>query len=115
MNQPTLATFMVATLAAYRLARLVAWDTITGPARAKIFRWAFLEHADRTFTPKHRLGVWVYGLMSCPFCVGFWFSGAAWFALNADRSYRWADVAWWLAVAGAQSFLTALTVPASEA
>jgi hypothetical protein len=53
------------TLASYRVWRLIALDTITEPIRARfIFR-------------EGRGWEWVSTLVTCPWCAGFWISGAA--------------------------------------
>ena len=49
--------FVVVCLAAARITRLVTDDTITEPLRV----WA----SDKRF---------VYGLITCPWCIGFWIS-----------------------------------------
>lgn len=75
------------TLASYRVWRLAALDSITEPIRARfIFRegrgWQFL--AD---------------LIECPWCLGFWISGAASLAwLLAFDLSAWYLVLLWPAV-----------------
>lgn len=67
-------------IAAYRLARVVAVDSITEPARSCLF-WA--GHADPDNTGPivtSRVVAWAYALVSCPFCVGWWLALLLWFA-----------------------------------
>jgi hypothetical protein len=53
------------TLASYRVWRLIALDSITEPIRARfIFR-------------EGRGWEWLSTLVTCPWCSGFWISGAA--------------------------------------
>lgn len=53
------------TLASYRVWRLVALDTITEPIRSRvIFR-------------DGPVWEWFANLITCPWCAGFWISGAA--------------------------------------
>jgi hypothetical protein len=50
--------FVIICLAAARLTRLVTEDIITEPLR----EWASIKPA------------WVYDLITCPWCIGFWIS-----------------------------------------
>lgn len=92
--------FILLSLMVYRLARLVAIDD--GPADA------ILKFRDK-------LGAYGYGPngqprtslgrgIVCPYCVGFWI---AFFV--AIAAYPWPEfIVYWLALAGAQSFLQSL-------
>ena len=87
-------------MASSRLARLVALDEITAPLRERLEGKA----ADGAST-----WVWANRLVSCPTCVGWWFS----FAISAavpgrQRLLRGA------AVAGGQVFLALLERLVSE-
>lgn len=92
----TALEFVLLALAAYRLTRLVAVDTITQPARDWIeYRVGGLSH-------------W-YTLVTCPFCVGFWVSAAVAVAAAAAHIVprHWEDqllLVW--ALAGLQSLLS---------
>lgn len=94
-------------LAAYRLARLVALDTITDPARAWLYRHAFTPPAyDDPPTVRNRAWAWVYDLVSCVFCVSVWVSLGLWFAFVPTVSWR--NLLWAGAVAGTASILAAV-------
>lgn len=95
---------VLAVLAAARVTRLVVGDTITFPLRD----WA-ARHDHGPRTPVH----WLHGLITCPWCFGFWVCLAAvlvawqiaphpvmpsWFAVPAETlaaSYLVGLVAGW--------------------
>lgn len=108
--------FVLAVLAAHRLARLAAVDTLLEGPRARVKVWATdggddqprpVFAADGTVRVRWtsaRFKVWQ--LVSCPHCVGFWCSLAV--VGVFDAAGRPLPLPWWLAVwavAGAQSLL----------
>lgn len=110
--------FLIVSLAAYRLTRVVTTDTISDPFRDRVYRWAWnddetVEIVDdqgrkvRAPTPRAGWRTWVYGLVSCPLCFGVWVSAGTYSA------WRWWDtgavraVIAAFAVAGLQCFLAA--------
>lgn len=122
----TLIVVVVVALCAHRLARAVALDGITDPARDWVYRRAFTQPEAKPWPTgaqdesdarlegwepappalrKSQGWAWVYGLVSCPHCVGFWLSLASyavWVHADSARPYVVA-----VAVAGAQSVLAA--------
>jgi hypothetical protein len=125
-----LAVIVVA-LAAYRLARAVAVDTISDRPRAWLYERAFyvpqLEAVDESIDwddvargviphPRERIApevqtrstvaAYAYGLISCAFCAGWWISLALWVfwaGWHPSRVYFVEMVA----VAGAQAIFAA--------
>jgi hypothetical protein len=86
---PPLATIIILGLVAYRLARLVATDSISEDMRAALYRWAWNDEpsddAERMRplsepVPRGRVRPYVYELISCAFCIGVW-TGAGAFVL----------------------------------
>jgi hypothetical protein len=122
---PILAVLIVA-LAGHRVARAIAHDDISEPFRTwvsgKAYRWpdrdpwpdGARDEQDAVLAGwappgeavrRSRVWSWVYGLVSCPHCCGFWISIGLW-ALWVNVG----DLRVWVmgvAVAGAQSVLTA--------
>lgn len=122
-----LLTILVVALAAHRLARAVAVDTISDRLRDVVYARAFTQPDPRPFPDgakdehdarlegwepapparvKSRVWSWMYGLVSCPHCCGWWLSLALWWAW---AGYEWTRQ-WWItaaAVAGAQSIMSA--------
>lgn len=103
---------LVSALCAYRAARVVAVDTITDPFRYWLHRRGYFVTmtsvgADVEPRPHRMLVRWAYGLVSCPYCIGFWFSLATWWCWrNVDGSHVWIAAA---AVAGVQTVLQSRT------
>lgn len=110
-------TFLVVSLAAFRITRIITLDTITeGPREWLLLRFPpDPEHArlhPKKFTingkattawmPDGRVPdrkVSKFGvLLSCPWCVGFWVSGAL-VAVVANLTSIELPVVWWFAVA----------------
>ena len=62
----------------FRLTRLVVADTILAPLRSRFANWShgFDKAVKKTRQP-HRLWPWVYELVTCYWCIGFWISLAA--------------------------------------
>ena len=121
---PDLVTIVILGLAAYRAARLIATDSLTQDARAALYRWAWLDPPDgeRAWScfdkdgndapcPRGRVRPYVYELITCPFCIGVWMSGAAfvvwalWLGCFPNLAVSLLVV---LAVAGVQSLAQAL-------
>jgi hypothetical protein len=108
----TALSFLILALASYRLTRVVTDDTITDAARAWVWRRAYIvsaydsERDQETTMTRSVAWSWLYRLVSCPFCVGWWVSLACYWA--------WWYSAWaWMrpalsavAVAGGQAFIS---------
>lgn len=102
-----LTSLVLAVLATYRMSQLVAYDD--GPfdllARVRGLTAYAPNGKPRTGAIWHSLA----GLVSCPYCLGVWFSGV--FTLVAGRGLAmdiWTAILFWLAVAGGQCFLQSL-------
>lgn len=117
---------LICALAAHRVARAIALDGITDPARDWIYQRAFTTPVRDPFPAgtfdeddarregwlppppaarRSRPWAWLYGLVSCPHCVGFWLSlGAWWWWEHRVGSHPWIAA---VAVAGAQSIFAA--------
>lgn len=94
---------LIVGLAAYRLARAVSVDTITDPARAWLYEAAYGPDGEAEGGWGWR---WIYGLLSCGYCCGFWISlglYALWVNAGGSRPFVAA-----VAVAGAASILFGL-------
>ena len=83
----TWLAFVIITLAAARVTRLVTTDSITEPLRERLTRWPL-----------------AYELVTCPWCIGFWIS-LAWVAVWWTADGR----AVWLAAPFAVSYLVGWT------
>jgi hypothetical protein len=131
----TLAAIVIVALAAYRLAGVIALDTISEPFRVWVYGKGHHEvppfaleadpieveypvisaeviYGSSITIPgveERKAGTaatawhWFYGLISCPFCCGWWLSLAGWWAYTGEffTSRAWAIQA--IAVAGVQS------------
>ncbi len=104
---------VVVAFASYRAARAIAVDTITARFRMWAFGKAypgipegFAGDVNPALVTSGRPWRWFYGLVSCPFCIGFWLSIGFWFA--CDPGYK-LPVASAVAVAGVQTLLTSVT------
>lgn len=88
--------FALIALAAYRVTRLIAVDDITYRPRQWVGR---------------RLPPYVDALVTCPWCVGFWVSGALLALAHVLRlvhePLRFDLIVWW-AIAGTQGLLNAV-------
>lgn len=78
-------------LAAFRLVRLVGWDTVTEPIRNRITRLGGWQEGDDY--PEGYRPSWAKWL-TCPWCQGFWVCVLVW-------------TAWWFA----PDWTLALSVP----
>lgn len=88
MNGPLLVLWLG--LGAYRITRIVTLDTFTEPLRQRIFdRWPpdydrsqWRYHEELRALAKRAPGAerppvhWFGQLVECPWCIGFWLSGA---------------------------------------
>jgi hypothetical protein len=129
----TLVAIVVVALAAYRVARAISVDTISDRPRGWVYERAFrvpaLEPIETTTwddevlvargiipAPEERVApavqtisqpwAYVYGLLSCPFCSGFWVSLAGWVVYAGwHPSRQWFVHA--VAAAGAQAIFAA--------
>ncbi|MFI6326584.1 DUF1360 domain-containing protein [Nonomuraea sp. NPDC050556] len=81
--------FVLVTLASARLTRLLVADTVTEPLRRAVWRLvggevppALLEpithFVARTAYTSVSARRWLWKLMNCPWCSGFWISLAVW-------------------------------------
>lgn len=96
---------LITVLAGYRIARVVATDTITANYRERVARWAYEIYPNGEFgAPKHRIGQYYYGLISCEHCFGFWACCLLWFGLRWGHIMSM-DIWRALGIAGTQSFL----------
>ncbi|MEZ0073602.1 DUF1360 domain-containing protein [Planotetraspora sp. GP83] len=99
----TLVELAVLAFAGYRATQLAVYDTILDPARDAVQRWR-----DRRPTSKLRDNA--VTLISCPYCAGWWISGAI-LAVYLLVTGRWGDAPLllhgieWLAAAGAAVLL----------
>jgi hypothetical protein len=98
--------FVLATLAAYRVTRLVTTDKIAEPLMDRIRfglerRW-YAKHgpvgSDTHFNSK-----WAY-LLSCPWCLGFWVSGVMTVVLSIAYGLDYPIITW-LAMSTVVGFL----------
>jgi hypothetical protein len=99
----SLLALVLLALAAYRATQFAVHDSLLDPGRDRLAAW----HAAR---PTSRPRTFLVTLLSCPYCTGWWLSGAilATYLLAADQ---WDTapllvhgVQWW-AVAGGQALL----------
>lgn len=94
VSTPSWWTLTLLALAAYRLWRIVAKDTITEPLRAMIgmaddtaFTLSEIVEFSGEKMPKSRL-VYLTTLVRCPWCVGFYLSVVVWALWDIEP--RWA-------------------------
>ena len=105
----TLVWVLIVGLAAFRIARAIATDTVSLPFRRWLFAKAYagippdqIETADPSMFQSAPVVRWLYKLLSCPFCIGFWISLALWAVLHEGRD----PLVTAFAVAGFQYLLT---------
>lgn len=83
--------------ATYRLVRLAIADEIFDEPRELLHEWCEQGGAFRD---------WLYALITCPWCLGVWFSG---FLTVATRRHRRGGFiygfVWWMAVAAFQPWV----------
>lgn len=92
---------LVCGFCAYRLARIVAVDSITSTVRAWIYVRAFAQGYNGEAIVRSKVWAWAYGLASCMFCAGFWLALASY--------------ALWVNVPGARPFVAAVSVAGVQA
>lgn len=100
---------LIAGLAAFRIARAIATDTISLPFRRWLFDKAYagvppdqIETAPASAFQSAPVVRWLYKLLSCPYCIGFWVSLAIWAVVGFGRD----PIITAFAVAGVQYLLT---------
>jgi len=86
--------FIIAALAVYRVARMIALEDGLFDVFARSRGWVIGKFAH--FEQSH----WVARGVQCPLCIGFWLA-----LLGAVIINHWE---WWLAIAGAQTLLQKL-------
>lgn len=114
---------VVVGLATHRLARAIAFDSITDPFRHWVWIRAGYAQADAgppagvslkrvtryglDMDPKTaRAWKWFYGLVSCPHCCGWWIAIGVFLAW---QGWSWVNLLGAVAAAGFQSALTSFT------
>src|SRR5688572_26212138 len=106
--------FVLGTLAAYRLTRLVTTDKITEPIFDKIrqrleIRW-IRRHAEndedraRLFSQTEYFNSKLAFLLSCAWCLGFWVSGVVTVILSMAYGLHY-PILTWLAMSTVVGFL----------
>lgn len=98
-----LRRLFVAAAAGYRAARFLQTDSITENLRVAVELRSIDGRRTDTELRKWEL---LHQLLSCPFCLGFWTTVAAYMALRAGRRHRlltviveaWAaaGINWWM-------------------
>ncbi len=97
---PKPLALLLASLACYRLARLVSQDIITDGLRRAVGRKAAGK-------PHNHPWIWLAEWLYCAHCSGVWFAaGLAW--LIGPASWKEYLLSW-LAIAGVQSFMESAT------
>lgn len=117
-----LLAVVVVGLAAHRLARAIAFDSITDPFRHWV--WLHTNYGSEAGPPTgvslkrvtrygldakprtRRLWNWFYGLISCPHCCGWWIALGLFLAW---QGWSWENLIGAVAAAGFQSALTSFT------
>lgn len=88
---------VLAVLGSFRLARIITSDSISDSLRARVGRWA-AGRSDYRW--------WVAELVTCPFCVGVWFSAFMVLLLKPPTVKQF--ILLWLGVSGGQYILQVL-------
>lgn len=91
--------FVLASLAAYRLAELVAIDVIAQPLRSVFGRFAAGKRQGG-------LAWYLAYLVNCPYCLGIWFAAVLALLLQPNSILQY--LLYWFGVAGAQTMLQSL-------
>lgn len=119
----TLATIIILALAAFRITRLFAADSLTVGLRDRLFRFAYDENPEAiaawaqqlnllpqepqpAAAPRAAWRTWAYELYTCQWCLGVWISIAVYCAWRWGGSVAEAVLVV-AAVAGAQGSLAA--------
>lgn len=114
---PSRWPIVLAALAAHRAARAIAVDSISKPFRDRIELWSLVERRDRNGDLRDNTGrEWLFKLVTCPHCCGFWLAGAALYVSRYRQRRRGLltfILEWW-AVAALQDTLTSIQSAADE-
>lgn len=79
---------VIAGLAGYRLTRAVTTDTITEPLRRGLAAWAYpQEELEGGGKSRHVVRQWLFNLLTCPLCLGFWITLSV--ALAFQAAIHW--------------------------
>lgn len=111
---PSLAIVVVLALAAFRSARFIAVDTLMLPLRESAYAWAWrsvVPGPSSDVEPRAAWRTYVYDLITCVHCLGFWFAIAAYLAWRYGGDVVLALLTV-VAIAGAQSALASFTTKA---
>jgi len=93
--------FLLLSFAVYRLALIMASDSISASLRKGIGR---LGATQFRYSLVNKFIELFYELITCPYCLGVWFAAlAAWYYVTQFDSFNW--LLMWLAIAGGQAFL----------
>lgn len=76
MRTPHGLELVILALAAFRLVRLIGWDTITRPLRERIC--ALSERDGHEYVGKRQPRPWLQEWIHCPWCMGAYVTGAVW-------------------------------------
>lgn len=96
----------LATLAAYRLTRLATTDKITEPLMERV-RWWLEKRWESKHAEPGSDTEWnskIAFMLSCPWCLGFWVSGAATVLVSAVYGLDY-PVLTWLAMSTVIGFI----------
>lgn len=95
---PELLTFIVLSLATYRIGRFVLLDEIIDGTRDRFFAWL---NNPESLTSRR---VWVMRLLTCVYCITVWIAAAVvvfWSLVISGEWIGWSFVLVWPAVAAA--------------
>ncbi len=92
-----ISLYGLSVLATYRLVRFTIEDTIFDEPREALQDWLSEGGAIRQ---------WALDLITCPWCLGVWFSGFITLAIRRRRGWNpMYSFLWWMAVAAMQPWL----------
>lgn len=100
LDIPMSLRFLLAALAVYRLARVVALEEGPFGVFVSLREWAGAHDYGENGQPITALG----RLVSCPMCAGVWLAFPAMLAMFKPGVFSTAVITW-LAIAGLQTFL----------
>lgn len=72
-RSPDAVAFVILALGAFRLTRIIGWDTLAGLVRLR--EWATgrgFDDRGQVVVLDHRRPEWIDQLLSCPWCLGWW-------------------------------------------